>query len=96
MQKEYFEAVITNVKDIPGFGGQNPTLFQDTSTSRNFDVLIQNGPDIGKTYEVYSNGLEYSSGERVFIQKITEPGQESYIFLNEKIRLPEIFFSVIL
>lgn len=94
--REYYSGEIINVTNNQDFESDGLTSSKDPNHKNNFDIKILDGVDAGQTITVWSNGYNYGVGDKVYIEKYTQPGETPYYFLNEKIRTPEIFLSVLL
>lgn len=96
LKREFFEANIIGRKiiereDLPSIDNSDNQILHT-----NFIIQATSGNNKGETFEVYSDGKDYMNGDKVFIEESIAPNQESYVFMNEKIRLTEIYSSILI
>lgn len=80
--------IIAEIKDI--LPKKDEFLFQD------YLVEIESGEFKGREVEVYSDGLNYREGQRVYVSHIKESGGGEYFILGEALRQNEILGTLIL
>jgi uncharacterized membrane protein len=86
LKAEIIDKKVLSAEENPGYYPSN-----DQSLNTNFIIQIDGE---NKKHEIYSDGLDYKVGDKIFVEKTIGNDSTEMVFLNQKIRLVEIYTSL--